>query len=111
MESTDWLLPAARDRRLAWSLRAVAVGELAGLLLLGAHWLRQGWSAGATIAGVLLVWALVRLTVPIGSFGFKLALRDWPAARRGPLIQALRTLALESWWMVRLYLVDQPWRS
>ncbi len=101
---------AGRDRRLALSLRAIAVCEW---VLMGAliwHWTAAGYSLVSAVAMAIIVWLAGRLFVPMGSYVFKLALGDWPASVRGSPLQALRVLARESYWMLRVYALEHPWR-
>lgn len=109
MNPDDLLAPAGRDRRLAWTLRAVVLAETGLLLWFGWQLLRDGQGGPLALACVLLAWLGLRLFVPLGSFTFKWVLGDWPAAERGSLSATLRAIALESWWMARLYYVDQAW--
>jgi triacylglycerol lipase len=111
MDSPSILSPAGRDRRLAWSLRAIVVGETLGLGLLAAHLLQLQWALASVVIGSAGLWLLLRLFVPLGSFTFKLALGDWSRDVRGAFVRALTVLARESWWMARLYWWDQPWRA
>ncbi len=109
MNPEDLLAPAGRDRRLAWTLRAVVVVESCMLLWLCFSLPARGLGWPQTLGCVLLAWLALRLFVPFGSFAFKWALGDWSAAERGTLSATLRAIGLESWWMARLYYVDQAW--
>ena len=102
---------AGRDKRLAWSLRALSTLEFVGLGYLGTRPSLGGGSVALVFAWMLGGWIMLRLFVPLGSFAFKLALGDWPRATRGSLLRCLRVLALESAWMARLYYWEQPWFS
>ena len=109
MDADQLLAAASRDWRIAWTLRAVALAETIFLLWLGWQMRQSGWGWPAALSAIVLAWLGFRLFVPLGSFAFKWALGDWPATERGSLMQMLRAILLESWWMARLYYVDQAW--
>jgi len=111
MSTWDLLHRAGQDRRLAYALRALALSEIIVLGFLIWHWHLAGFAAITIAAMTACTWLAGRLFVPIGSYGFKWALGDWPRAVRGSPTHALRVLMLESFWMLRIYALDHPWRS
>lgn len=106
----DLRLPGIADR--AWlrhSLRAVLAMQGLLALALGAWLHARGWSplaaaVAATAAIVAGSWALAA-----GGFLVKWLTGDWPATTRGT--RWPRTLWVESLWMLRLFVVDMPWRA
>lgn len=89
--------------RVNWLLQLLAMAWIATLLV------GRGWSWPGAVGLVAGGWWLLQLLLLGFGFALKLVAGDWPAATRGPLPRALRIVAIEIGWMIRLYLLDHPW--
>lgn len=106
MEIAEFL--PVRSRSIALRVALITV-SLCSVALVAVGQLGRGQSV--VVAILLGLLAVVGLHVLIGysSFLTKWLLRDWPTRVRGSGWRALRVASIESAWMARLYLIDQPW--
>jgi triacylglycerol lipase len=105
-------LPAAATRHeLRTGLRGFWLLQLgltvwAWIALLGRDW--SGLGAAAALVGL---WATLLVGFTIAGYALKWVLGDWPRSSRGTPVQMLRTMFVEAAWLIRFYLIEQPWRS
>lgn len=103
-------LPAtAESSVLRHALRAVLLLQLLLAVALAGWWARTGWDTAlaGTAAGLLLLAWMCLLAA--AGFLLKWWAGDWPRAVRGR--HWLRTLSVESLWMLRLFVFDMAWRT
>lgn len=104
------VLPRLAQRRVLRVIVAAMV-LLQVTLLVAAVWHLSvaGWSLPLALAAMLLVGLLLQISIAANTFVIKWLMGDWPVARRGSIVRWLPVAAVEVFWMLRLFLFDQPW--
>lgn len=105
MNAREKLPSAARRPALALLLWASHLGLVATVYLTAV----DAWGPVLSLACALLSVPASQLLIGVASFLVKMGLGDWPSRQRGPWRRSLAVIWNESFWMLRLYSVDQCW--